>query len=519
MNLVSERGANWRVVATGLSLITLALVALAAFAARAQAAETIYWNNYGDNPDTIGFANIDGSGGGELNLSGIALEGPEGMAYDSVTNRLFVAADSSGTDGQIIAVNADGSGASVFTAPGAPVNEPEGITLDPATRTVYWINTKTGSESLAWALLDGSAGGVINSAGASLQSSYRLALDPIAGRLYWGTNAGGGAIQFANLNGTGGGTLDISGAPAPSGSIEGIAVDPAGNRVYWLSDGTESLSFASLSGGGGGTVNWTGLPVNSPWGLAFDPSLGRLYWGNESNGEDRIGAFGFANLAGGGGGINIATAPVANPQDPVILKSPTPTGAPAIARNAKARAELACSAGGWGSDYPGSFVYQAPRSLSYRWTLNGMTVAGATAATHTATLPGSYVCTVTATNQVGSAEQSSALVKVAPPRVKLVVKKKAKAQPGQVVTFKVRAKNQGDLTTVKKVRVCVKLPKAAKADLKAPKCKVLGKVKSQGKKATKLKIKVGPDAGGTYKVKFRVKGSFGKTAKSKIVVR
>lgn len=505
--------------AMGSALIILALVSLLAFAGRAQAAETIYWNNYSDNPDTVGFANIDGSGGGELNLSGIELEGPEGMAYDSVTNRLFVAADSSGPDGQIIAVNLDGSGAAVFTAPGAPVSEPEGITLDPVTRTVYWINTKSGSESLAWARLDGSSGGVINTAGASFESSYRLALDPVAGRLYWGTGAGAGAIQFANVNGTGAGTLDISGAPAPSGGIEGIAVDPAGNRVYWLDNSAGVLAFASLSGGGGGTIDRTGTPVNSPWGLAFDPSLGRIYWGNESNGIVRTDAIGFINLAGGGGGIDIATAPVASPQDPVIIKSPAAAGAPTITRDAKVRSQLTCSTGSWGADFPGSFVYQAPRSFAYQWARDGVAVAGATAATFTATTPGSYACTVTATNHIGSAAQGSAAVPVKASKLKLKTKKKAKADPGDLVTFKVKIVNQGDLQS-KKARICVKLPKAAKGDLRKPKCKKLAKLNGKAKRTVKVKVKVKPGADeGTDKLTFQVKGTPGKPAKSKIVVR
>jgi len=515
MQLVSERGGSRR-FAVASATIALALVALLAFSARAQAAETLYWNNYSATPSTIGYASIGGgSGSGTLNLSGVeGFESPEGMAYDSVTNRLFVADDSAG-EGQIVAVNLDGSGAGRFTAPGAPVEGPEGLTLDPATRTLYWINTE--SDTISWARIDGSAGGLLNLSGVPGADGFRLAIDSVGGRVYWGEQVPGdpARIAFANTNNSGAGILDITGATL-SEFITGVAIDEVARRIYWVDSTNNEVSFASLNGGGGGDLGAPG-PVEA-YGLNFDPSLGRALWGTYISGEEtKANQFGYAFVTGGGGVISVA-APTFGVQDPIVIKSPLGAGAPTLTRDAKARASLSCSQGAWGGDSPGGFVYQAPRTLAYQWTVNGMKIAGATAATHTATLPGSYACTVTATNHVGSAEQSSAVVKVTPPRVKLVVKKKAKAQPGQVVTFKVRAKNQGDLKTVKKVRICVKLPKAAKADLKAPKCKTLGKVKSKGKKTAKLKIKVGPNAEGTYKLKFQVKGSFGKPAKSKIVV-
>ncbi len=515
MQLVSERR-DPRRIAWVSATIALALVALAAFAARAQAAETLYWNNYSATPSTIGFAGIGGGGAsGTLNLSGLSgFESPEGMAYDSVTNRLFVADDSPG-GGQIVAVNLDGSGAVKFTAPGAPVQGPEGLTLDPATRTVYWINTNT--ETISWASLDGSAGGLLNLTGAPSVDGFRLAIDSVGGRVYWGEQVPGepARIAFVNTNNSGGGILDITGATPPD-FITGIAIDEVGRRVYWLDTTNNEVSFASLAGGGGGDLGVPGTVEG--YGLGFDPSLGRALWGNYvSSEETKADQFGYAFVTGGGGVISVSGVPTFGVQDPIVIKSPVGTGAPTLTRDAKARASLNCSQGAWAGDFPGGFVYRAPRAFTYQWTRNGKAVPGAIATTFTAKSPGSYACTVTATNQAGPTAQASGAVKVKAAKVKLSVKKKAKAQPGQIVSFKVRAVNLGDLKT-KKAKVCVKLPKAAKADLKAPKCKTLGKVKSKGKKTTKLKIKVGPNAEGTYKLKFQLKGSAGKAAKSKIVV-
>jgi hypothetical protein len=511
-----------RAFAAFAGILAIALAAVLWAASSTHAAEFIYWDNYGGDPDTIGFAGIDGSGGGVLNLSGSPeLSSPEGMAYDPVTNRLFVSNAGGPGNGQITAINLDGSGATSFTPPGAPIEEPEGVVVDPVSRMIFWANSEGAPDgSIGWARLDGSSGGALNTTGATLNNPYKIGLDPIAGRVYW-ANSGAATetISFANANNSGGGgDLNVAGAP-PLEGVTGFSVDPAGNRVYWSENSPGRVSFAALSGGSGGTVNLTGAVVNEPYGLAFDPSIGRFYWGNYNNGATTVGAIGFAGLAGGNGGINILTAPVNGPQDPVILKSPSGTGAPAVARSAKSRSSLSCTPGSWAADFAGSFVYQSPRTLAYQWTRNGTPIAGATATTFEAKSPGQYACAETATNHAGTASQGSAAVKVKAAKVKLATKKKATAKAGGVAKFKVKAVNQGDLKS-KKARVCVKLSKGAKGVLKAPKCKTLGKLKGRGKDGEVLKIKVDKSADpGTYEVTFTVHGSPGKPAKATVIVK
>ncbi|MDX6602467.1 MAG: low-density lipoprotein receptor-related protein 4 [Solirubrobacterales bacterium] len=520
MALISGGVASRRTFAVFAAVFVTAFTAVLSIASKSEAAEVIYWDNYSDN--TVSYASVDGSGGGLANLTGVTLDSPEGIAYDSLTNRLFIASSSGGPGGigEIIFANLDGSGAGVLSAPGAPVDSPEAIAVDPVTRLVYWTNTG-GTNSIGWARLDGSGGGALNTTGATLENIYKLALDPVAGRVYW-TNSppvGPDFLSFANANNSGGGgILSLAGATPPEG-ITGLSVDPAGNRIYWLDQTGERVSFASLGGGGGGDVNMTGAVFKNPYGLAFDPSIGRLYWGNYNSGTTvKTGAIGFANVSGGGGGINISTAPVHGPQDPVILKSPTGSGAPTVTRSTKSRSSLSCSAGSWTADYPGSFVYQSPRAFAYQWTRNGVAIAGATATTFAAKSAGQYACAVTATNQTGSASQASAAVKVKSAKVKLNVKKKVTVKPGGVAKFNVKAVNQGDIQS-RKARVCVKVPKKAKADLKAPKCRSLSKLKGRGKRGGPLKVKVGKSAAGTYKVTFSVKGSPGTSAKAKILVK
>lgn len=524
MASIFESGSPRRALAVFASILAIALAAVLWAAAGARAAEFVYWNNYSGDPDTIAFAGIDGSGGGVLNASGAPqIESPEGMAYDPVTNRLFVANSGGTPKGQITAINLDGSGATAFTAPGAPIEEPEGVVIDPVTRMIYWVNVDASPDgSIGWAHLDGSSGGALNTTGATLDGPYKIALDPVAGRVYWAnTDPSPEVISYANANNSGGGgDLNLAGAPVPTG-ITGLSADPAGNRIYWSENGSivDGVSFAALTGGNGGGVNLSGAALDEPYGLAFDPSLGRLYWGNYGNDTLATGAIGFANLSGGAGGINILSAQVDGPQDPVVLKSPSGAGAPVVTRSKKNPSSLSCSTGTWGSDFAGSFVYQSPRSFAYQWTRNGAAVAGATATTLKVKSAGKYACQVTAANQAGSAVQTSAGAKVKAAKVKLSTKKKATAKAGGVAKFKVKGVNQGDLQS-KKARVCVKLSKGAKGALKAPKCKTLGKLKGRGKDAEVLKLEVAKSAAaGTYKVTFTVQGSPGTAAKAKVLVK
>ena len=523
MASIFESSDSVRALKAFVGVFTIVLAAVLWVAAGARAAESIYWDNYSGDPDTIGFADIVGSGGGTLNLSGAPqLEGPEGMAYDSVTNRLFVTNEGGPGNGQITAINLDGSGATSFSAPGAPIEEPEGVVVDPVTRMIFWVNTDGLPDgSIAWANLDGSSGGTLNTTGATLDNPYKIGLDPVSGKVYWAnTGPSTDVISYANANNSGGGgDLNTAGAPGPEG-ITGFSVDPTGNRIYWADNAAvDKIGFAALSGGGGGEINLAGAVLNEPYGLAFDPSLGRLYWGNYANGPLAVNAIGFADLAGGGGGISMLTASVNGPQDPVILKSPSGTGAPLVTRSKKTSSSFSCSTGSWAADFAGSFVYQSPRTFAYQWIRNGAPISGATATTFNAKTPGQYACQVTATNHVGTAAQTSAAAKVKAAKVKLSTKKKATVKAGGEAKFKVKGVNQGDLKS-KKARVCVKLSKGAKGVLKAPKCKTLGKLKGHGKDGEVLKIKVAKSAAaGSYKVTFTVHGNAGTSAKAKVIVK
>jgi len=519
MSFSPESIAGMRRLVLLVGAAVLVLVAALSIAARAQAKEAIYWNNYDAKPPSIGFADIDGSGGGKLDLAGVELGGPEGMAYDPANGRIYVTSPS---EAQIVWVAVDGSGVGVLDTGTAPVESPEGIAVDPATQTVYWLNN-TLEGSIGYASAAGGGGGELNTAGATISSPYPLALDTGNGRAYWVSEEG---IFYANLDGSGGGSLGVPAGEGPK-RVTGLNVDPAAGRIYVLgeaSTGDEGVFWFNLSGVGGGTVDVTGAPYDrpSPYGLAFDPSIGRFYWGNYYAKEEGAEAFGTATLlAGGGGRIAVSTAPVSGPQDPVILKGPTGTGAPQVSRDGST---LSCSQGTWSADYPGSFVYGAPVSYAYQWLSGGQEIPGATAPTYAVPGGGSYACRVTGTNPTGSASQVSAPVVVDAPTATPVppagsttplapaslaatlVTKKPQAVAGKVATVKVKLANRGGSAS-KPASLCVTLDKQAKKGLVALKCASVGVVAPGGSKVATLHVKTKPSAKGTYKLAVKVKGA------------
>jgi DNA-binding beta-propeller fold protein YncE len=379
-----------------ISLIGTALLFLWATAG-AHAADRIYWGGYGGSPPKISFANLDGTGGSDLNTTGATLEEPLGVAIDVVAGRIYWANDAAP---KISFANLDGSGGGDLNTTGATTNPLAGIAIHPATGRIYWANYSP--DTISFASLDGSGGGDLNTTGATVSDPFGLAIEPSSGRIYW-TNRAPNKISFANLDGSGGGgDLDTTGATVDQ--PVGVAIDPALGRIYWANSDSNKISFANLDGsGGGGDLNITGATSDRPYGVAIDPTTRRIYWANLGI-SNKIS---FANLDGSGGGDLItAGATVDGPAFPALLKAPSSAGAPAIAGGSAPGSLLSCSQGSWAPDLLGALLYRVPQTFSYQWSSNG---AIATSNSIAASSVGNYQCRVTAQNQAGSASQVSAV--------------------------------------------------------------------------------------------------------------
>lgn len=378
------------------------VVALAAWASPALAQNGIYWANV--EGDSISSAGLAGGGGADLT----PVTEPYGTAIDAPAGEIFwpnFIAD------KISFEKLDGSGGGDLNTAGATVSSPLGIAIDPVAGKIYWANFAA-PQGISFANLNGSGGGNLTTTGATVNEPFGVTLDPASGRIYW-TNFGSGVnrISFANLDGSGGADLN-TGTATVSGPI-GLAFDPVGDKIYWANEMGNSIAFVNAddSGNGAGTLTTTGATVSNPLGVAIDPVARKIYWAN--HGGTTIS---FANL-NGSGGADLTTTPatVNGPAFPSLLEAPSAAGAPVVSGGSTTPATLTCTQGSWAPDLISSFLYRAPQSLSFSWTLNGAPIAGATMSSIAATAPGSYACTVTATNHAGSASQSSTPWPVASP--------------------------------------------------------------------------------------------------------
>jgi DNA-binding beta-propeller fold protein YncE len=367
-------------------------VVVAVFAAAANAAERVYWSNNVANK--ISFANVDGTGGGDLSTTGATVSSPRGAAIDTATGRVYWAdafAD------KISYASLDGSGGTDLNTSGASVSAPTGVAIDPAAGRIYWANQ--GGSEISYANLDGSGGGDLNTVGATVNGPEGVTVDPAAGRVYW-ANFIGNEVSYANVDGTGGGDLGVVLHPS------GVAINRDDNKIYWARRSDDLIGVGDLNplAIGAGTVSTTGATVDDPSGVAVDAASGRIYWANNSGNK-----ISFAALDGTGGG-DLATpgATVSGPRFVSLLRSPSGAGAPAITGGSATGSTLSCSPGSWAPDELAAFLYQAPTRSAYQWSRDGVGIAGANASSYQPAAPGSYSCRVTASNAAGSATQTSA---------------------------------------------------------------------------------------------------------------
>lgn len=507
---------------------------------RAPASQTVYWENFDQHPVTIGFAPTGFVGGGylsgEIVPTGAEIRSPEGMAFDPDNDRIYVA--SSGSD-EIIWVNIGDGTAGALRTGAAPVDRPEGVAVDSETQTVYWGNSN-GSGSIGYAAADESnVGGTLNRTGASAGAPQRIALDPVDGRVYWFSSEDSGKthLSYAYLNNTGGGDIPVPEEELPE-EWTGINIDPATQRIYILAEEEfevepgefESESFVywlSLSGVGGGEVNTTYASFAEPFGMAFDPSSGRFYWGNygyNSGPPIGIATIDFRNRESG---IYVGGTVPAGPRDPIVLMSPYPVGSPNVSASGST---LNCATGEWSQNYVGSYVYGAPESFTYQWVKGALPIVGATAPTLDISAPGTYGCLVTATNQFGEGGEASNFYTVSPPAppnaesspasaatppallsLAPATKKKMKVAVGQTATLALILTNAGG-TASSSSKVCVKLTKKARTGLVAPKCVAVAALAPGASQKVTLKVKAKDGSSGTYKFSVVVRGTKGSKA-------
>ena len=125
------------------------LLLLGCLASSALAGGRVYWANDGSTTSRISFANLDGSGGGDL--AGATGGAPRGVAIGVAAGKVYwTKPGNTATDGRISFANLDGSGGGggYLNTTGATVNHPNAAAIYPAAGRIYWPTSgATGSPS------------------------------------------------------------------------------------------------------------------------------------------------------------------------------------------------------------------------------------------------------------------------------------------------------------------------------------------------------------------------------------
>ena len=360
--------------------VALLMGVLAWAAPSALAADSIYWSSY-TNAGAVRVGDLGGSGARDL-LTGES--SPEGVAIDAAAGKIYWADT---TSGAIRVANLDGSGArDLYTGE----TQPSGVAIDPAAGLLYWANAVSGSGAIRVGRVDGSGARTLF-AGESYPVG--VTIDPADGKIYWGSYDTF-KIRVGNLDGTGATDL-FTGENYPTQ----LAIDPAAGKLYWTNEFGGNIRVGNLNGTGAASL-YTG--EGDVGGVAIDPVAGKIYWSNWNLGTVRVGS-----LAGTTPPQSLYTGQN-EPWFVALLHAPLGTGSPQVSGTAAVGQTLTCSPGSWASDLLSAFLYRAPQTLAYQWTVGGAPIAGATTSSLLVSSPGAYECEEIATNAAGSTTQTSA---------------------------------------------------------------------------------------------------------------
>ncbi len=245
----------------------------------------IYWTDLAGGTNRIKRANMNGSGI-EIILEWNPFRRPIDLALDVSEGMMYWADDD---NCEINRVNSD-SGANeenLFNG----IGKPQHIALDHPGNKIYWTDPFVGK--IFRATWDGSDREVVHTKIADLKG---IAIDEINEKIYFITNVSGQDVIRR---------MDLNGANVEDfiydDLIMTLAIDPAGGKIYWATDGIYGIRRADLNGSN--IQNLTGSYSNLH-GLALDLNAQKLYWSFKTTGQDSVRIM-RANLDGSSGEIVI----------------------------------------------------------------------------------------------------------------------------------------------------------------------------------------------------------------------
>lgn len=148
-----------------------------------------------------------------------------------------------------------------------------GVGADDAADMVFWQQPHHGAGQQQWKIhaanRNGSSHSIIASWNQPIANSYGVAVDRTNQRVYW-TDING--INSSNYNGTGATTVISSFDPVD------VEVDPAANKVFWITHGGSSVNIWSAGLNGSNPTSLATLPYSYVHGITVNPNTQTVYW-------------------------------------------------------------------------------------------------------------------------------------------------------------------------------------------------------------------------------------------------
>lgn len=213
-------------------------------------------------------------------------------------------------------VDVDGSNKIAITVdPASTLASGRGLAIDKAGGKIYWANGCSGAvpcQTIARSNLDGSQSEILVDVkalnGTKGTFPQAVALDLIAGKIYWADQID--KIQRSNLDGSNPETI-LSGK-----SYKGIALDLIDEKIYWAEPILNRIERSNLDGT---VVESLVFNLDNPQWVAVDPVNGKIYWTDSNNISSnpfvRIARIQRANLDGSEPEMLINTGLVTEPND------------------------------------------------------------------------------------------------------------------------------------------------------------------------------------------------------------
>lgn len=226
------------------------------------AGERIYWARTAESK--IGFATLDGSFTDNLATGPATVVRPTAIVFDPSAGRVYWSNESAVHP--ISYANVDGSGGGDVNVFSPNLTFSIGLAIDHANGRIYWdeaFGTKIFSANL-----NGSDVRELPTPNATVLNARGLAIDPLAGRLYW-INFAGTKVSFVNLDGSGGSTIAIGKAPLAGAVFPLLLVAPHPVSVPVVSGGTRVGSTLTCSPGGWEPDHPESAFFDAPQGFAY----------------------------------------------------------------------------------------------------------------------------------------------------------------------------------------------------------------------------------------------------------